>query len=428
MNILQKILTGFREKKGVNPFTTMGWVNNRTPIFSIQDNISYIDKAYKMNALVYSIVHKIALKAAGIYPKLCELKPDGTRVKILSHPILDLLYKPNPATCWSELEMQHVIYKLVTGDSYIWGLAPDTGSQTGMPKELWVLPSQYMQIIGEVFTQPPTAYRLTYSSNKATEFLPEEILHIKNFDPAFDTVYGNPYGMSPIKAASKSITANNSGYDALVKIFQNLGQTGIVTGKDGAFTPDQAKYVEDLIKGNRNDIIVTNAVVDFLKIGLTPDDMAIIEANKMTLTDMCNVYHVDPKVFGDSSASTYNNMEEAIVAFINDAVIPEKDLFYEKLNQWLVPKFKDSRKLLLYYDQFEYAELRKQLLKDITILERAYWITGNEKRKHMNYDKFESEYMDEILIPSSVKRLEDIEISDAQITRVLDGNTSGNRE
>lgn len=404
-----------------NPFLTT-WVNNKSAIWMPDDYQSYIDKAYRANVLVYSIISRIANKAAGITPKLRVKNKNGINEEITNHEILDRVKKPNKETTWSELIIQYFLYKLITGNDYTWGLKPDIGANKDIFIELYTLPAQFTLITGYVFTKGAGGYKLTFAPNKIIE--PENVMHIKYYDPSFDIVNGSAYGLSPIRASVKTITQSNSGYDALTKIYQNLGQTGIVTGKNGAMSPDQAGMLTDLIKSNRNDIFVTNAEIDFKKIGLTPEDLAIIDANEMTRTDLCNIFKVPTVLFGDNSASTYNNIREAKASMVEDAVMPEYDIWFEKFNEWYIEPFRkrDNKNYELYYDQYQFNELKAALVQQAIALKDIWWMSGNEKRQAMDLVDSDSEYMSEFLIPSSLKRLEDVEFDTQKINNELAAN------
>jgi len=402
-----------------NPFIQNTWVNNRSAVWMPDNLQSYIDNAYKMNVLVYSIVSRLAQKASGITPKLRIKGKHGVNENIEKHEILDRIKQPNKETTWSELIIQYFLYKLITGNDYTWGLKPDIGSNKDIFIELYTLPSQYIQILGYVFTKGPQGYQFTFSPSVKIEV--ENIMHIKYYDPSFDVINGSAYGLSPIKAASKTITQANSGYDALVKIYQNLGQTGLVSGKGGTMSPQQAGMLTDLIKENRNEIFVTNAEVNFQKIGLSPEDLAITDANKMSLIDLCNIYHVPSILFGDNSASTFNNMREAKAAMVEDAIIPEYDIWFEKFNNWYIQPYRkrDNKEYELFYDQYQFNELKAALIQQATALKDIWWMTGNEKRAAMDASEFDSEYMNEILVPTGLKRLEDIEFDTQKVNNEL---------
>ena len=67
---------------------------------------------------------------------------------------------------------------------------------------------------------------------------------------------------------------------------------------------------------------VTRSKVSYVQMGMNPTDLKSIETRIEHLRTICASYSVDSKLFGDYAASTYNNMEEAKLAMITDAVIP----------------------------------------------------------------------------------------------------------
>mgnify|MGYP003327909712 FL=1 len=55
-----------------------------------------------------------------------------------------------------------VAFGKLTGNRYIYGIGPETGGNASKYKELYVLPSQLMEIVSGGLMNPVKAYRLDY--------------------------------------------------------------------------------------------------------------------------------------------------------------------------------------------------------------------------------------------------------------------------
>ncbi len=58
-----------------------------------------------------------------------------------------LLERPNPAQSYASWITELVAFGKLTGNRYIYGIGPDTGDNVGKYKELYVMPSQIMEVI-----------------------------------------------------------------------------------------------------------------------------------------------------------------------------------------------------------------------------------------------------------------------------------------
>lgn len=89
------------------------------------------------------------------------------------------------------------------------------------------------------------------------------------------------------------------------------------------------------------------------------------------------------------------------MALYYETVIPELDLIKGELNRWLVPAFeKDGKQYHLDYDIASIPALQADLEKQTAQLEKAWWLTGNERRIAQGYDTRTE--LDTVFIPSGL--------------------------
>ncbi len=125
--------------------------------------------------------------------------------------ISDLLDAPNENDSWGDLVEAYSTFKLITGNAYVYGNTIPSGNNAGKPLELYVLPSQYMQILADlsVFPIKPKSYQLYMQFIE--QFTKQQILHDKYFNPNWNIVGNQLYGLSPLQAAAKVLTRSNEG-------------------------------------------------------------------------------------------------------------------------------------------------------------------------------------------------------------------------
>ena len=436
-------------QKGIDPAYARMIYNQiaKAPIFGEDTFENYVEKGYQYNSDVYSIVNLITRKAATAPPILYEVVDDRAFQKYKSytqnvskaqdiqeanylktkalveisedHPIIQTLLDPNDYQSYYEFMDNYFGFKLITGNSYIYGMGAVTGSNAGKFKQLYVLPAHLTRIVSGGRYNPVMAYTLSTSYGKE-ELLASKVMHSKYWNPDYSTEGSHLYGQSPLRAAMRVMQQSNDAQTASVKLFQNTGAMGILydNSEDGQLSPEQAYEMQRKWKSeysgpqNAGNIIVSASKVGWQQIGLSPVDLAIIESMKMNLRQMCNVYHVNSALLNDPDNKTYNNMYEARKALISDAILPELISARADLNKWLVAPYNKSenKKYFLDFDLSVFPELQEDKKEQISYLERAWWLTPNQKLEEMGYGRNENPDMDKIYVSIQVTPIDKINI------------------
>lgn len=397
--------------------TQRGMFNNLmigygTPSF-IGDNLyDYIAEGYT-NDIVYSVVKKIVQPAAQIpwtvnrivdekalknyknAPKKYQQKLYRKALEpIDSHELYGVIDSPNGFQSKFEFFEQLLAYKMVTGNSYMLKVGPDGGPNAGKPKELYNLPSQFIEIIAN--NAPPfgevTSYELNVANTIMGNFPPEDILHRRNVNLEFDLDGRHHYGMSPLSTLRKSIRVSNDARTAAAALLQNTGAKGILS-YDGA--PDDMEFSEEQSDAMKEQYkreyvgpkkyglpVITSAKMKWQPMAMSPADLAIIELQQATLVDIARVYNVDPSILGDKEKSTFNNVETARKALWTDTIIPELTSLRDDLNEFLGKPYG----VYLDYDLSDVYVLQNDMKEQAEILKSAYWLTENEKREQLGYE------------------------------------------
>lgn len=305
---------------------------------TLTDNAEgYVKQGYNQNSILYAVISWVATKAAMV--DYIAKDPDG---KVLNdHEFLDLLDRPNKMMGAVEFRESYFGNKLITGNTYVYAPLYEYGVDKGKPIDLWVMPSQYVEIISNGWREPVSKYRITIGRQEIN-IDGEEVVHDKM--PNYEVgSRGELYGMSPIKAAARTIAKSNDASIASQKAFQNNGAIGIIADDSGsggnAFTQSQADALrrgwDKKYSGadKRNKIAFISSRVKWINLGVSPVDLQIIEDQKWNLQDICRVYHVPSALFNDDSASTKQNMVTFRKTAYTDAIVPLVKAFASEWNR-----------------------------------------------------------------------------------------------
>ena len=443
----------FLTKKKINtllpniPFDTSVAIQRGIVTWQGGDSRAFVRDGYIANDIVYSIVKLITDKAklapfhvyrvkdevsAKRYKSLMK-QPDKITnwqdVKDLhkkafeiytgDQRLNDLLKYPNGEDTWADLVEQWCGFKLITGNSFIYGKLIETGNNQGKPFELFALPAQYMAIIANIEMFPPTrvGYQLYYGA--MWSFDPKEILHDKYFNPEWTVTGGQLYGQSPLLAAARTLTRSNEAKTAAVASFQNGGPAGVLFMNDDRFDPTSGNQQAQALKraisekggaSNFNSIAVSGYKVDWKQIGLSPVELNIIESEKWDMKALCNIYGVPAQLLNDSDSKTYNNQLEGEKALTLRCAIPLLDSLRDNLNRKLHTDWGyKGTNIYVDYDIKVYQELESNKSEQATWLNTAWWIPPAQKNEIMGIktpDYIPQDEMEKLYVPSSLQPID----------------------
>lgn len=405
---------------------------------------AYVSKGYSDNEIIFSIMRLLLSKytqAPFILSKVTSEKHLrkfksfqamggqgmergetlrlGTKAleEIQDHELLTLLQNPNKYQGQAEfLEAAFGFYKLL-GETFIYKIAPENGPNKGKAMELHVLPAHLVEVVysGD-WNDPVRGYKFCLG-DMTVEIPAEHVMHLKTWNPNWDLQGTQLRGFSPMQSGGKVLTRNNYNKTAQTKAFVNGGAAYLLTSSnaDMPMTVEQVDQVNDRIRekvqgpDNYHNITATSALVNAVKIGESPADLKLIEADKNDLERLCMIFGVDSDLF--LSGSTFNNKKDALKSLVTNVVLADLIRFRDSLSKFLLTPYKDE-KLFLDFDTTVYTELQP----DLELMKKIYgdmWaITPNELRAIFQYDSSEQDGMDDIWIPMGISKMNDVGIPD----------------
>lgn len=413
-------------KKAYNPAAMYPLIGN-TGINWLNDNSqAYITNGYAGNPVIYSIIKQITDKMSAVPFYLYEIQDskklkryksftlnknlmsaealiakDQSLKEVDSHKIIDLLDQPNEYQQWSEFVKNVIGYKLITGNSYIYGAkAPEFSPNKGKIIGMTSLPAQLMNIVAQ--GNVVEYYNLAGNNMRMEK---EEILHLKYWNPDFSNSL-HLYGQSPLKAAQKVMQLSNTAYETQASIIQNKGAYGMLFDKSQSLDDTQMQQLKDrFMNASANELMMVSADLAFTQFGQTAEDMQIMESMGMNLRDLCNIYSFPSLLLGDDSQKTYSNYEQAEKSLIYNVVVPELTTLRDSLNKWLCPAYSkaDGKQYFIDFDITVLPQLAADMDKVVAQLSAMWWTTPNEKRMATNYgEDTKNPLMYEYFIPQNL--------------------------
>ena len=413
--------------------------NNK--ITNSQYNDDFIDKGYKYNPTIYSLIQLISKSAITvpfkIYQKLDEsavkeykgLLSNGLneesvfKSKLMRKHIFEevehsalgkLLERPNPAQSFSVFLQELISFGKLTGNRFVYGIAPENGENKGVYSQLYNLPAHLIEIKSDGIFKPVSKYTMMYNESKY-QLSAEEVLHIADFNPDYQGDGTHLYGQSPIEAGMRVLTTANEAVETNLKFLHNQSARGMLTPDDDQLTPTQAQQLKDALRRNyqgsksANDIMITGKKFSWTNFGLSTSDLQLLESYNATIKDLCNLYGVPVQLLNNTESTTYDNYRIARKVLFTNAIIPELNKIRDEFNRWLVPQYGED----LYFD-FDYSaipELMPEQQQLIDNLSKSYWLTTNEKREASGYGVDEDNpIMNEYLVPSQYVPISDLDL------------------
>jgi phage portal protein BeeE len=312
-NLGRRIIEFIDPERLVNKYNaSFLWNGSSTGDTNLEDNQEvYIQEGYNINPFVYSIIKQQATKTASIPFTIKKIDDERAKSKIdillkatnhdlsiqqkarisilqskaFSDESLPMpMIQPNITQTWTEFLALYKTFLKLTGNVYIYMLSPEDGANQGVPIQMYILPSQMVQIVVKQEAQflttesPIQGYLLTYGRG-FLEFPAEKVIHCRYSNPNYDQNGSQLYGQSPLRAALKNIESSNSALNLNIKTLKSGGAFGLIHGKNLALTPTQAASIKDRLK-EMNDspedlarIAGVSAEVGFTRLSLTSDEL-----------------------------------------------------------------------------------------------------------------------------------------------------------
>ena len=350
---------------------------------------------YKTNAIVRGIVGTTIGNAIAELSDYIELQ-DKNKKLVPGHWAEKTLNNPNDLYNKRKFIKGWAINRMLTGDAFVYGFE-GAALNKGQFKELYLLPSQDVEIVIGTLMQPIKGYKLPKEyALKEGSLTPKNVMFSREYNTESNTFYG----LSPLQSAAYMVQLLEKGDKRQNAALENGGVNTIITPKAdqyGGVTEVQAVNTEqemnDRHKGNRNAF--SRFPLEIHKLGDTPVDLALLDSSKYAITVLCFVYGISVDIF--TGQAKYENAKEAKKAIYQMAAIPLMNEFLEDYTAFC--KLKDGVKFVLNTDQIEILKASPtEVIANLT----AMGASINQKLEYMGYPKRSEPYCDLPIIPLGV--------------------------
>jgi HK97 family phage portal protein len=360
-----------------------GFANNR-PVWNMGRKFkSYADEGFEKNVVVYRGIDKTAKAVASIpiYAKSVRGKRDD------KSDLAKLIQKPNLMQTGSDLMEQIAGFYMLAGNSYL----EKTMLSDSRVGELYCLRPDRMSI-KPGSTGIPKTYQFAVANEEPVFFPVDEIrgysdiLHMKQFNPTNDW-----YGLSPLSAGAFAVDQHNETMQAMQSMLANgMVPSGALKTNEELSDPAYKRLKEQMQEksGSRNSgktLLLENGVT-WEQMGVSPDNMMMIETKYSSARDIALALGVPPLLLNIPGDATYSNYKEARLAHYEETVIPLAEYIIDSMNRWLAPYF-GGQTLALDLDRIPAIYEKRLTLWDMA--NKSNDLTINERRKIKGYPPVE---------------------------------------
>lgn len=291
------------------------------------------DKGYTHNPIVYSVISSIANKCASLPFELYN----GDSLTDEGDVIHDLFFDK-----WNDAYGKDEGIKLAITNLLTFGVCYIEKKGDGLiAKELHVLPNQYVTPEAKLISFYETPQKYTFQDRVKRYTIPSENLIIVRL-PYNLVVKNSNDGLSPLQACWEIVLASNNRSEAEKELMNNRGAAGIISpkqNKDGrGMTQKAFEWLQEKLKSviggadKFNRIIQSQDAVDFTQIGMSSNDLRLIESDVQHVRKIAGVYNYPSQLLGDTAASQYANFEAALKSVYVDVVLPYIKLFINQFH------------------------------------------------------------------------------------------------
>ena len=301
--------------------------------WSPRDAVSLTRTGFTGNPIGFRAV-KIIAEAAAALPLVVQDRVQ----RYDTHPMQDLINRPNAGQGRAELLEALYGQLLLTGNAYLEGVVLDE-----VPAEMHVLRSDRMSLIPGADGWP-AAYEYNVGGRKLRFNVTDgvsPVCHIKTFHPQDDH-----YGFSTLQAAANAIDVHNAASRWSKALLDNAARPSgaiVYRGSEGQSQLTQDQYnrlvdeMETQHQGARNAgrPMLLEGGLDWKPMGFSPSDMEFQKTKEAAAREIAVAFGVPPMLLGIPGDSTYANYQEANRAFYRLTVLPLATRVTSTIADWL---------------------------------------------------------------------------------------------
>lgn len=421
-------------------------IGNEITVYPYDGGERYIDKGYKRNDAVYSIVSKNAEKCSQVRFYHVKIKRDEKKtaqeyLQLTKGPINDkvvkemgkmrkamtddlaidspmsaLLNKPNRNQTQSEWVEDIVGLRELQGEGNFWLKTPE-GEKA--PKEMLNVPKPQLNLIGDGYDPWEILYYEFVLSGNTYRWSKDAVVMWKYNNPApVDALtLEHLRGLAPLYAGIVLTQGMNEADLRVATSNKNGGAAGLAYREDVNNLPTDLTAKMD-IRRDFNNSVNSNEMANkiamqagkwgYHNFAVSVKDQQLIEQYGIGFKRMCRIFKTPAQIF-DEGNSTWDNQRFSERRWIYSKIAPIVYGLRDKLNAALPLRFElDPERNLVDCDISSLPELASDLKEQVQAVKDAWWLTPNQKLSAMGYEESADPNMNKVYMPSGYSTLEQV--------------------
>ena len=365
---------------------------------------------------VYACVRILAEAIAGLPLCVYRYTEDGSKEKVLDHPLYALLHdEPNPemtSFIFRETMMSHL---LLWGNAYAQLIRNGKGEVIAlyplMPNRMTVDRDNKGRLYYQYWRGKDEA---KLSRDNIVILQPSDVLHIPGL--GFDGLVG----YSPIAMAKNAVGMAIACEEYGAKFFANGATPGGILEHPG-IVKDPARVRESWNavyqgSGNAHRIAVLEEGMKYTPIGISPEQAQFLETRKFQINEIARIFRVPPHMVGDLEKSSFSNIEQQSLEFVKYTLEPWLVRWEQAMVRSLLSKSEKEQ----YFIKFNVDGLLRgdyeSRMNGYATARQNGWMSANDIRQLENLDRISAaEGGDLYLINGNMTKLADAGIFAAKV-------------
>jgi len=279
-----------------------------------QQNLQVSNLTARHVPAVYACVMAISRSVSQCYPKHIRMD-GGFHNEIKTSAAYRVLRNPNDYQTTPDFLLNLVSQTLFDGEAFVLAVRNDRYEVTSLhllPRGTCspLVDDETKEIFYSVGSSPLAPGGIDY-------IVPaKDILHLRFHTPRHPLM-----GESPITAAALAVGINVALSQNQAAFFNRMNRPSGVLSTDEKLTREQsvqlrAAFEEQSKRWAAGGVPILSSGLKWQQIAISSQDSQLIEAQRMSIQDICRVFGVPASLAGDLSGATFNNSETLIQNFL----------------------------------------------------------------------------------------------------------------
>ena len=269
------------------------------------------------STVVLACARVLAESVAGLPLFLLRRLADGGKQIAREHPLYTILHDaPNSWQTSFEWREQAMLHLCLHGNAY----SEIRPGAAGAVTELWPLHPSRMKV--ERIENGRLRYKYREESGAETVYTQDQIMHLRWLSD--DGVNG----MVPIELARDAIGLARACEIHGAAFFGNGARPGVVLSTDNTISAEAAEMLrnnwERMHRGaeRSNRTAVLMGGLKPVELGGNNQEAQFLEARRFQVEEICRLYRMPPHLVGDLTRSSFSNIEQQSIDFVQHTLLP----------------------------------------------------------------------------------------------------------